>query len=123
MMYGHNNSKDGTMFADLLKYKEKSFYESHPTIKFTIPEEDAEYEIISTFISRIYYKSEKDVYRWYYFIDAGNEAKYNEYVDNVKKLALYDTGKTAIYGEQLITLVTCEYSYDDGRLAVVARKK
>ena len=41
----------------------------------------------------------------------------------MKKLALYDTGKTAIYGEQLITLVKCEYSYDDGRLAVVARKK
>lgn len=123
MMYGHNNSKDGTMFADLLKYKEKSFYESHPIIKFTTPEEDAEYEIISTFISRIYYKSEKDVYRWYYFIDAGNEAKYNEYVDNAKKSALYDTGKTAKYGDQLITLVTCEYSYEDGRLAVVARKK
>ena len=51
------------------------------------------------------------------------EAKYNEYVDNAKKSALYDTGKTAKYGDQLITLVTCEYSYEDGRLAVVARKK
>lgn len=122
MLYGHNNSKDGTMFADLLKYKDKNFYEAHPTIKFTTTEEDAEYEIISVFISRVYYKSEKDAYRWYYFINAGNEKQYNEYINNIKKLELYDTGKTAKYGEQLLTLVTCEYSYEDGRLAVVARK-
>jgi len=121
LLYGHNN-KDGSMFADLLKYKEENFYKEHPTIRFTTPEEDAKYEIISVFLSRIYYKSEKNVYRWYYFLNAENEKEYNEYINNTKQMALYDTGKTAEYGQQLLTLVTCEYSYDDGRLAVVARK-
>ena len=31
------------------------------------PEEEAEYEIIAAFYSRVYYKSEKDVFRYYYF--------------------------------------------------------
>lgn len=122
LMYGHNNSKDGTMFADLLKYKKESYYKEHPTIKFTTAEEDAEYDIIAVFLSRLYYKSEKNVFRYYFFLNAENEEEYNDYVKNSKKASLYDTGKTAKYGDQLITLSTCEYSQEDGRLAVVARK-
>ena len=52
-----------------------------------------------------------------------NEEEYNEYVKNCKSASLYDTGKTAKYGEQLMTLSTCSYHTEDGRLAVVARKK
>lgn len=122
LIYGHNN-KDGIMFAELLKYKDESFYKEHPTIKFTTPEEDAEYEIISAFLSRVYYKKEKNVFRYYYFVHAENEEKYSEYVSNAKKASLYETGKSAKYGEQLITLSTCEYSQEDGRFVVVARKK
>lgn len=69
-----------------------------------------------------YYKSEKNVFRYYYFINAQTEQEYNEYVENSKKASLYDTGKTAQYGDQLLTLSTCSYHTEDGRLAVVARK-
>ena len=37
--------------------------------------------------------------------------------------ALYDTGITAQYGDQLLTLSTCSYHTDNGRFVVVARKK
>ena len=122
LMYGHNNTKDGSMFADLLNYKKESFYKEHPTIKFTTDKEDAEYDIIAVFLSRVYYKSEKNVFRYYYFVNAENEEEYNDYVNNAKKDSLYDTGKTAKYGDQLITLSTCEYSQEDGRFVVVGRK-
>ena len=36
--------------------------------------------------------------------------------------ALYETGVTAEYGDRLITLSTCEYSAQNGRLVVVAKK-
>lgn len=121
LIYGHR-SKNGLMFEDLVNYKKEEFYKEHPIIKFTTPTEDSEYEIIAVFLSRIYYKSEKNVFRYYYFINAENEEQYNEYITNSKKASLYDTGKTAEYGEQLLTLSTCEYSQEDGRLAVVAKK-
>ena len=35
---------------------------------------------------------------------------------------MYDTGVTAEYGDRLITLSTCEYSAQNGRLVVVAKK-
>ena len=121
LIYGHNN-KNGNMFQELLKYEDESYYKEHPTIKFTTVNEDCTYEIIAVFKSRVYYKSEKNVFRYYYFINAENEEEYNEYVEESKKASLYDTGKTAEYGEQLLTLSTCEYSQEDGRFVIVAKK-
>lgn len=122
LIYGHNN-KNGNMFQELLNYKEESYYLKHPIIKFTTINEDSNYEIISVFLSRVYYKNEKDVFRYYYFINANNEEEYNNYVSESKKASLYDTGKTAKYGDQLLTLSTCEYSQEDGRFVVIARKQ
>lgn len=121
LLYGHNN-KNKSMFAELLNYKEESYYKEHPTIRFTTLAEDKTYEILAVFKSRVYYKSEKDVFRYYYFINAENEQEYNNYINESKKASLYDTGKTATYGEQLLTLSTCEYSQEDGRFVVVAKK-
>lgn len=58
LIYGHNNSND-QMFCELLKYEDENFYNEHQTIRFTTNKEDAEYEIIAVFKSRVYYKSEK----------------------------------------------------------------
>ena len=106
LIYGHNLN-NGTMFQDLLKYTNKSFYNQHPIIRFTTMEEDAEYEIISVFKSRVYYKSEKNVFRYYYFINAKTEEEYNQFITDAKKASLYNIDATAKYGDQLITLSTC----------------
>lgn len=122
LIYGHNNIGSTEMFADLLNYKEESYYKEHPSIRFTTENEDAEYEIIAVFESRVYYKSEKNVFRYYYFINAENEEEYNEFVKNAKASSIYDTGITANYGDDLITLITCSYHVDDGRFVVIGRK-
>lgn len=121
LVYGHNN-KNSTMFQDLLKYKKEDFYKEHTKIKFTTNKEDSVYEIMSVFYSRVYYKNEKNVFRYYYFVNAENEQEYNDFVNNAKKASIYDTGITAEYGEQLLTLSTCSYHTEDGRFVVVAKK-
>ena len=72
--------------------------------------------------SRVFYKSEQNVFRYYYFVNAETEEEYNNFVEESKKASIYDTGKTATYGEQLLTLSTCEYSQENGRFAIVAKK-
>ena len=121
LIYGHRN-KNGLMFEHLMKYAKKDFYKNHKTFKFTTIKEDATYEVLAVFYSRVYYKSEKNVFRYYYFINAKNEKEYNDYINSAKKASIYDTGVTAKYGDQLITLSTCEYSQEDGRFVVVAKK-
>ena len=122
LLYGHNLG-NGMMFQELLKYEKESFYKEHPVIRFTTADEDAEYEIISVFKSRVYYKSETNVFRYYYFINSRSEEEYNEFVKNAKNVSLYSIDATANYGDQLITLSTCSYHVEDGRFVVVGRKK
>ena len=121
LIYGHRNKK-GLMFDELVKYKDEAFYKEHPTIRFTTNKEDSTYEIISAFKSRVYYQDETDVFRYYNFVNAENIKDYTEYVDNCKSVSLYDTGKTAILGNQLLTLSTCDYEVQNGRFVVVAKK-
>lgn len=121
LIYGHRN-KQGLMFEDLMKYTKEDFYKEHTKIKFTTNKEDSTYEIMSVFYSRVYYKSEQNVFRYYYFVNANSEQEYNDFVNNSKKVSIYDTGVNASYGDQLLTLSTCEYSQEDGRFVVVAKK-
>ena len=122
LIYGHNNIGSKEMFSELINYKDENYYKEHKKIRFTTNKEDSEYEIIAVFLSRVYYKSEKNVFRYYYFINANNEQEFNDYIENSKKNSLYNLDATAQYGDQLLTLSTCEYSQTDGRLAVVAKK-
>ena len=56
-----------------------------------------------------------------HFVRAEQEEDFDEFIAKCKELALYDTGVTAEYGDQLITLSTCEYSRTNGRMVVVAK--
>lgn len=122
VVYGHNITT-GVMFNELLNYRNKDYYNEHKIIKFVTPNLDREYEIISVFMSRIFYENEENAFRYYSFINATNEAEYNEFVRRAKESSIYDTGVTAKYGDQLLTLITCEYSSDNGRMVVIAREK
>lgn len=117
LIYGHHST-----FKDLLKYQNKKFYNEHPTIRFTTNEEDINYEIIAVFKSKVYYQSEKNVFRYYHFIDAKNKKEYDEFVSDAKNASLYNTGKTSIYGDKLLTISTCSYHTKDGRFVVIAKK-
>lgn len=121
LIYGHNLG-NGEMFQELLKYENQDYYNQHPIIRFTTTKEDAEYEIISVFKSRVYYKSEQNVFRYYYFINANTEDEYNQFINNAKQASLYNIETSAKYGDQLITLSTCSYHVEDGRFAVIGRK-
>ena len=50
------------------------------------------------------------------------EEQFKEFMSQVHARQCYDTGIDAEYGDQLITLSTCEYTYNNGRFVVVAKK-
>lgn len=118
VIYGHH-IKGGKMFGALEDYKSQSFYEEHKTIQFDTLTEQGEYEIVAVFKTVAYSSAG---FRYYDFVDAENKEAFNAYIEKCKELALYDTGVSAEYGDRLITLSTCEYSAQNGRLVVVAKK-
>lgn len=120
IIYGHNMN-NGTAFKALMGYDTKTYWEEHPTFFYSTLYEERTYEIVAAFYDRVYYKYE-DCFKFYQFIDAEDEAHFNEAMAYFKDKALYDTGVTAEYGDSLITLVTCAYHVDNGRFVVVGRE-
>ena len=120
IIYGHNMNS-GTMFHDILKYQEKDFYEQHKTFTFDTIYCDGVYEVVAAFYGQVL-PNESTSFKYYEFVNAGNEEEFLDFVDNVKAMSVIDTGVEVKYGDKLITLSTCAYHVKDGRFAVIAKK-
>lgn len=115
-LYGHNMA-DGSMFATLNAYTNKSAWDNNSLIFFDTLTEYHTYKIFAVF------KTSANLgqgFRYHAFVDAANEQEFDEFVSTCKRLSFYDTGITPVYGDKLICLSTCEYSLDNGRLVVAA---
>lgn len=117
IVYGHN-MKTGTIFGCLTGYKEADYYTEHPLIQFDTVYGDGTYEVFAAFSIDVV-QDTSFVYNQYVDMD---EETYNTYVDEVISRSDVDSGIRPEYGEQLLTLSTCEYSSDNGRYVVVARR-
>lgn len=118
ILYGHN-MRSGKMFAALTKYKEKSFYEAHRYIVFETLNGVHIYEVMFALTTPVYTGND---FEYYSFADAADAQAFDAYLSACASRALYDTGVTAAYGDHLLTLCTCEYSQDNGRMLVVAKR-
>ena len=120
IIYGHH-MKSGKMFGNLNKYSSEDYYKNHSTIQFDTIYEKGTYEVMYVFRSRIYNEDEV-VFKYYQFLDATSEKEFESNMQEMAALSLYDTGVTASYGDELLTLSTCDNSETDGRFVVVAKR-
>ena len=111
-------SPDGSMFAGLLDYADEAFYRQNPTFAFDTLYEQMEWQVVLVLQTEL----GADELPYYTFFDADGRADWQQRVDAMLELALYDTGVVPEYGQQLLTLSTCGTSsiYTDERLAVLA---
>lgn len=117
VIYGHR-MKDGSMFNNLLLYKERDYYEDRRYIQFNTLTERHTYEIVAVFTT----VATESGFGYHLFNDAANQEEFDAFIAQCKALSLYDTGVDAQYGDKLITLSTCEYSRDNGRMVLMAKQ-
>lgn len=120
ILYGHH-MRSGRMFGQLNKYSSEKFYKEHKYIQFDTIYEKGTYEVMYVFRSKIYEESEI-VFKYYQFTDAVSETEFESNMKQMADMSLYDTGVNAEYGDELLTLSTCDYYTSDGRFVVVAKK-
>ncbi len=120
IIHGHN-MKSGAMFGTLLKYEDEDYYQEHKSILLYTEECLRNYEIIAVFRSQVYKKSD-NVFKFYKFFQADTQEQFDDFYTNIKKLSQYDTGVTAEFGDNFITLSTCTYHVKNGRFVVVAKE-
>ena len=102
LVYGHNMA-DGTMFGQLTRYRDEAFYREHPTFTFDTLYETATWQVVAALDTTL----GADELPYYTFFDAGTKLEWQQRVEAIRALALYDTGVEVQYGQQLLTLSTC----------------
>jgi len=117
-IYGHC-MRDGSMFAGLHDYQSKDFWEENKLIYLDTLTEYHVYEIFAVFKTSA---NLGEGFRYHMMVDAEDEADFNKFISECKRLSFYDTGITPVYGDKTICLSTCEYTLDNGRLVVCARR-
>lgn len=120
IIHGHN-MKSGEMFGTLTKYEDKDYCEEHKYIKLYTKECERNYEVIAVFRTQVYRKTD-DVFKFYKFFQADTQEEFDDWYDNIKALSMFDTGVTAEFGDRFLTLSTCVYHVENGRLVVVAKE-
>ena len=119
-IFGHHINQ-GYMFADLLKYQSYDYFKSHKYIKFyTIKD----YETIKNIYEVCFaFKVKAQNYSYYSYTRFYDENDLKEFVENCQRLSFYNTDTKFDYGNQFITLSTCEYSQENGRMIVIGVKR
>ena len=123
VIYGHCMN-DYTMFGRLASYESQSFYESHKYIQFDTLYERHTYEIIAIFVTS---GTAGEGFTYHSVNNFRSEEEFNNFISAIKGgvpnvYPLCNIPTTAVYGDKLITLSTCNYSIRDGRLVVVAKR-
>ena len=120
LIYGHKMI-NGSIFGRLTQYAEEDCWRENPVIRFDTMYEERQYAIMACFYSRLFGEHESG-FRYYQYFDLTEEAVFKEYVAQTMASALYDTGVTAEYGDELLVLSTCSHHTSDGRFVVVAKR-
>lgn len=120
VIYGHN-MKNGHIFGTLKMYENADFFQAHREIHFDTLYETGVYEAVAVVKTRILNENEQG-FRYYRFFQYDNEKEFQECQDFVEDNRMFETGGTLQYGDRILMLSTCEYSQENGRLVVIARK-
>ena len=118
IIYGHHMRSE-TMFGRLTYYQSEAYYQEHRYIYFFTNWWEGVYEVVGAFPTDIH----EGTYPYYNFTN-GTVAEFNEWVANTIDRTPYVTeGRADVhYGDQFITLSTCNYHISNGRFVVIARR-
>lgn len=117
LIYGHH-MRNGAMFAALQNYTKESYFRQHPYIQFDTISKAGSYQIVSV----VKVDASSNTTPWKELLFAGSEKEFDQAWEVFRKQQFYETGTELQYGDQLLALVTCEYTLKDGRLMVIAKE-
>lgn len=113
VLFGHN-MKNGTMFANLKKYKEEDFFYNNNDIEIELSNgQYLKYKVFSVYITDI-----NDNYTKTSFED---KDEYKEFLERIKNKSIYKSDISVNENDKIITLSTCSYEFDDARLVVTGK--
>lgn len=114
-IYGHD-MLDGSMFQNLHKYEDPTFFQNHPDIYIYTPDEKRTYEVFEAVVY-----DDRHILKSFDFTKESQRQEYLESLKNVRDLDSNYNDKVAVNPDsKLITLSTCIGNRPDNRYLVGA---
>jgi len=113
ILYGHN-MRDGSMFKDITKFKNRVFFEQNTTIWFYTLNELTQWEIFSAYVTETAFN--------YLRKDFPSDEDYLDYINTLKNKSMHKSEVELNKDDKIITLSTCSYEFNDARFVVHARR-
>lgn len=121
VLYGHNMIDD-SMFGSLLEYNNLSYYKENPVIDFDTLYGEGAYKIFAVIITNAY-KEQDDGFVFNYRQNTfSSDNNFLNWIENVKVRSLINTDVDVVAGDEILTLSTCSYEFEEARTVVFARK-
>lgn len=120
LIYGHH-MKDGSMFGELKKFRKKDFFEEYGLVSWEGNGEPEYYEIFAVLVVPGYEEDEEYFPIREYLPPLGEEETFS-FLVSIKERASLWKDVTFSDREKFLFLMTCDYTRDDGRLLLCARK-
>lgn len=112
IIYGHKMRND-TMFQGLSEYKSQDFWNEHPAFIIYTPDAGYRCEVFSAYVTQPVSET--------YVLDFEGRANVATYLTYAIEHSLIQTGTVLYSTDRIVTLSTCDYSFDNARMVVHAR--
>ncbi|MBE6782279.1 MAG: competence/damage-inducible protein A [Ruminococcaceae bacterium] len=120
-IYGHN-MKDKSMFANLLNFKKLNFYKENSIIELKSLYEQNKYVIFSVMITAGSSKDDNGALYQFYRSDFSSDSDFSRWIAEAKERSLINTSVEIGPEDEILTLSTCCYDFDNARFVVMAKK-
>ena len=120
IIYGHN-MRYGAMFGTLDEYRRIDFYKKNPLIQFDSLYEQRQYKIFAIMVVN---DAEDDTFGYTYSAyrtDFTNDDDFMSWIQHSRDRSLFDTTVDVNTEDEIITLSTCCYDYENARFVILGR--
>ncbi len=115
ILYGHKMI-DGSMFSDLVYYVQDGSYEryfnNYNIVKYDDYEEETEWKIFSVYVVDL------DKEEYYLYTNYSEDEKFQAFIDRAYRKSILDTDIEVTTEDEIMTLVTCSFWYDNSRVII-----
>jgi sortase B len=121
-IYGHNMN-NRTMFGSLRDYiNNPYFYSAHPIVDYSSLYKDYKFKIFAIFIVDGEDYTSEYAFDCWNTLDFDSEEEFYDYVNKAKMRTLVNTNVDVKYGDQLLSLYTCNGLVANAKLILMCRE-
>lgn len=120
-IYGHN-MKDSSMFGSLELYRDLNFYKEHPTIQLKTLYDQSEYIIFAVMITNASASDDNGNIFNYTAPAFDIQDNFLKWTKEAQEKSLIKTDVEINKFDEVLTLSTCSYDFDNARFVIMAKK-